>query len=128
MSNLLFLLTAVHINGCPTPKIVNWSNVWTPQDGKVYAQSLDRCKVHFGDSTPCLKTFIKKKERTYYVVCAPRTSKNNTISSNDRRFWFVTAAPEVEKQQGGTAGGPTNQGGRCNGTCPYQPGYPGGGK
>lgn len=98
MSNLLFLLTAMHTAGCPQPRLVNWTTIWTQLDNQTYVRAFDRCKVHFGDATPCLKTFIKKKERTYYVVCSVKSFKNTAVNSGDRRFYFTTIPAETKEQ------------------------------
>lgn len=67
MSNLLFTLLLA--STCPKAKVVNLTPIWTSQDQENLDFAKTRCG-HFYPNSPCLKKFIKKKTRTYSIICA----------------------------------------------------------
>lgn len=56
---------------CPETKMVNYTKTWVEFDQK----TLERAKIRCGEiypSSPCLKLFIKKEERTYSAACGEK--------------------------------------------------------
>lgn len=57
------------VMACVAPIILNQSGTdWNDHDNKILEKYRTRCGKVFKDS-PCLKTFIKKEEQVYWVIC-----------------------------------------------------------
>lgn len=64
--DLIFLLFSL---SCAETKIINESKYpWNKKDDYQLEYSKKRCKQIY-KSSPCLKTFIKRKKRTYWAIC-----------------------------------------------------------
>lgn len=54
---------------CLQPTLINKTNSpWDNNDKRVLERAAYVCKVRY-PSEPCLKTFIKKPNRTYNAIC-----------------------------------------------------------
>jgi hypothetical protein len=70
MSELLLFFVA---SFCPTPEVINDTKTWEKIDELNYQQAVKRCAQLYSES-PCLKSFRKKADRTYWAICgAPKT-------------------------------------------------------
>lgn len=128
MSNLLLLLAIASNNGCPTPKMLDWTTLpWTQQDSKIYAGAIERCRAHFGKDAPCLKKFIKKGVHTYYAICG-RTTNQTSSSVLGEHYWFTISDTEDTGQQDSLSAGSSAQNNRCGTACPLGHRNTGGGK
>lgn len=53
---------------CPVVQIYNYTDTWTQRDIDTLETTKGRCILYFPLS-PCVKTFVKKEELVYNVVC-----------------------------------------------------------
>jgi len=53
---------------CPKTVVVNMTSTWNETDKKTLTLAQSRCKIYY-PSSPCLKRFVKKEERTYWAIC-----------------------------------------------------------
>ena len=59
---------------CSSVTVVNYTKEWIKIDQLNYNQAVKRCPELYKDA-PCLKTFIKKRDRVYNAICGKKTNK-----------------------------------------------------
>ncbi len=63
------LILAVILGNCPETHVINHTEIWTAQDQESLEFNKNSCMRWFGERSPCLKIFIKKRTRSYHAVC-----------------------------------------------------------
>lgn len=61
-------INQVNNANCPESLIINETLTWVKQDDISLKVAKAGCKKYYG-SNSCLKTFIKKEELRYHVIC-----------------------------------------------------------
>lgn len=61
--------TAIFLTlNCPETKIINKTKAWIEHDSRILRVATKRCPELYKDS-PCLKYFMKMREREYRAIC-----------------------------------------------------------